>query len=88
MVDDHAMFRAGIRSEIADRVWILGDAGSVGEAIDGIVQTQPQVVLLDVQLRERLTHAFVLMRGVLEGVTQRRRGIRGGKHLAAHRLDV
>lgn len=44
------MFRAGIRSEIADRVWIVGDAGTVDEAVDGITQTQPQVVLLDVHM--------------------------------------
>ena len=50
VVDDHAMFRAGIRSEIADRVWIAEDAGSVSEAITGILETKPQVVLLDVHL--------------------------------------
>ena len=44
------MFRAGIRSEIADRVWIAEDAGSVSEAISGILETKPQVVLLDVHL--------------------------------------
>ena len=50
VVDDHAMFRAGIRSEIADRAWIAGDAGSVTDAIQGILDTTPQVVLLDVHL--------------------------------------
>ncbi|MPZ71966.1 MAG: response regulator [Nitriliruptorales bacterium] len=50
VVDDHAMFRAGIRSEIADRVWIAGDAGSVDEAVEGIIDTAPQVVLLDVHM--------------------------------------
>jgi DNA-binding NarL/FixJ family response regulator len=50
VVDDHAMFRAGIRSEIADRVWIAGDAGTVAGAIAGILDTGPHVVLLDVHL--------------------------------------
>ena len=50
VVDDHAMFRAGIRSEIADRVWIAGDAGTVDEAVEGILSAQPQVVLLDVHM--------------------------------------
>ena len=50
VVDDHTMFRAGIRSEIADRVWIAGDAGTVEEAVDGILQAQPQVALLDVHM--------------------------------------
>jgi DNA-binding NarL/FixJ family response regulator len=52
VVDDHAMFRAGIRAEIADRVWIVGDAGTVKDAVAGIVELQPQVVLLDVHLPE------------------------------------
>ena len=50
VVDDHAMFRAGIRSEIADRVWIAGDAGTVDEAVEGILASQPQVALLDVHM--------------------------------------
>ena len=64
VVDDHAMFRAGIRSEIADRVWIAGDAGTVADAIDGILATQPQVVLLDVHLPDGGGRA------VLEGVRE------------------
>ena len=50
VVDDHAMFRAGIRSEIADRVWITGDAATVDEAVEGIASTKPDVVLLDVHM--------------------------------------
>ena len=50
VVDDHAMFRAGIRSEIADRVWIVGDAGSVEDAVTGIAASDPAVVLLDVHM--------------------------------------
>ena len=50
VVDDHAMFRAGIRSEIADRVWIAGDAGTVDDAVEGILGAKPQVVLLDVHM--------------------------------------
>ena len=50
LVDDHALFRAGIRSEIASRVWICGEASGVAEAIAGIHQHRPRVVLLDVGL--------------------------------------
>lgn len=50
VVDDHAMFRAGIRSEIADRAWIVGDAGTVDDAITAILELQPDVVLLDVHI--------------------------------------
>ena len=50
VVDDHAMFRAGIRSEIANRMWIVGDAATVDEAVEGIARTNPDVVLLDVHM--------------------------------------
>ena len=50
LVDDHTLFRAGIRSEIADRVWICGEAGDVAGAVEGIVRTEPAVVLLDVHM--------------------------------------
>ncbi len=50
LVDDHALFRSGIRAEIADRVWICGEAGDVDTAVAGIVERRPAVVLLDVHL--------------------------------------
>ena len=53
LVDDHALFRAGVRTEldsITDEVRVVGEAGSVGEAVAGIVRTKPQVVLLDVHM--------------------------------------
>jgi DNA-binding NarL/FixJ family response regulator len=50
IVDDHAMFRAGVRAELGDRVKILGDAGTVAEAISGIAAVRPDVVLLDVHM--------------------------------------
>ncbi len=50
VVDDHTLFRAGIRSEIADRAWIVGEAATVADAVAGIAETAPEVVLLDVHL--------------------------------------
>jgi DNA-binding NarL/FixJ family response regulator len=50
IVDDHGLFRAGVRAELEGLVDIVGDAGAVGEAIDRIVETEPDVVLLDVQM--------------------------------------
>ncbi|HEY4025661.1 MAG TPA: response regulator transcription factor [Candidatus Dormibacteraeota bacterium] len=50
VVDDHELFRAGVRAEIGQRVRIVGDAGEVGEAVAGIASTRPEVVLLDVHL--------------------------------------
>ena len=50
LVDDHELFRAGVRNELADVVEIIGEAGSVAEAVPLIRDLDPQVVLLDVHL--------------------------------------
>jgi DNA-binding NarL/FixJ family response regulator len=50
LVDDHAMFRAGVRAEIGTTVDIVGEAATVAEAIAIIRHTSPDVVLLDVHL--------------------------------------
>ncbi len=52
LVDDHAMFRAGVRAELGDRVEVVGEAGTPAEAIAGIVSLRPDVVLLDVHMPE------------------------------------
>ncbi|GGK18735.1 DNA-binding response regulator [Pilimelia terevasa] len=50
LVDDHAMFRAGVCAELAGRVEVVGQAGTVAEAVARIGQLAPDVVLLDVHL--------------------------------------
>lgn len=54
LVDDHSVFRAGVRAELAsasaDQIEIVGEAGTVAEAVRGIRSTQPDVVLLDVHM--------------------------------------
>ena len=50
LVDDHALFRAGVRGELGDAVEIVGEAGSVAEAVPLIRDADPEVVLLDVHL--------------------------------------
>ena len=50
LVDDHGMFRAGVRAELGDAVEIVGEAATVAEAVATIAHTQPDVVLLDVHL--------------------------------------
>ncbi|HEX6345734.1 response regulator transcription factor [Umezawaea sp.] len=53
LVDDHALFRAGVRAEldsISDEIEVVGEAGSVGEAVAGIGHHEPDVVLLDVHM--------------------------------------
>jgi DNA-binding NarL/FixJ family response regulator len=50
LVDDHAMVRSGVRAEIGNDVDIVGEAEDVASAIAVILQTRPDVVLLDVHL--------------------------------------
>jgi DNA-binding NarL/FixJ family response regulator len=50
LVDDHELFRAGVRGELAGLVEIVGEAGSVAEAAPLIRELDPDVVLLDVHL--------------------------------------
>jgi DNA-binding NarL/FixJ family response regulator len=50
VVDDHDMFRAGVRSEIGAAVDIVGEGSDVDTAVKAIVATEPDVVLLDVHL--------------------------------------
>ena len=50
LVDDHSLFRSGVRAEIGHRVEVVGEADDVGPAIEVIDQLLPDVVLLDVHL--------------------------------------
>jgi len=50
LVDDHRLFRAGVRAELGDRVEVVGEAGDVDEAVTVIRSAHPDVVLLDVHL--------------------------------------
>ncbi len=50
IVDDHGLFRAGVRSEIGGHVEVIGEADDVQPAIARIGELQPDVVLLDVHL--------------------------------------
>jgi len=56
LVDDHGLFRAGVRAELErgaagdPPLEIVGEAGSVDEAVAGIAHLEPEVVLLDVHM--------------------------------------
>jgi DNA-binding NarL/FixJ family response regulator len=50
LVDDHQMFRAGVRAELGEAVEVVGEAADVESAVQGIRATDPEVVLLDVHL--------------------------------------
>ena len=70
LVDDHGLFRAGVRAELEGLVDVVGDAGAVGEAIECIVAAEPDVVLLDVQMPDGGGAE------VIRGVSARRPAIR------------
>jgi DNA-binding NarL/FixJ family response regulator len=50
IVDDHGLFRAGVRAELDGLVDVAGDAGTVEQAVATIAAAEPDVVLLDVQM--------------------------------------
>ncbi len=50
IVDDHGLFRSGVRSELGGQVDVVGEAGDVGQAVALISGLLPDVVLLDVHL--------------------------------------
>jgi len=50
IVDDHHLFRAGVRAELDGLVDVLGDAATVEDAVRLVLEAKPDVVLLDVQM--------------------------------------
>ena len=50
LVDDHRLFRSGVRAELGTRVEVVGEGEDVTSAVAAITQTVPDVVLLDVHL--------------------------------------
>jgi DNA-binding NarL/FixJ family response regulator len=50
LVDDHQLFRSGVRAELAGHVDVLGDAATVEDAVRLIVEAEPDVVVLDVHM--------------------------------------
>lgn len=50
IVDDHAIFRAGVKTELEQGVEVLGEASNVHEALRLIEKLTPEVVLLDVHM--------------------------------------
>jgi DNA-binding NarL/FixJ family response regulator len=50
IVDDHELFRAGVRAQLEPEVEVVGEASGVDEAVRLIVEVAPEVVLLDVHM--------------------------------------
>jgi DNA-binding NarL/FixJ family response regulator len=70
LVDDHALFLAGVRSELGDTVEVVGEAGTVADAVPLIKQLDPDVVLLDVHLPDGSGDA------IINGVAAERPGVK------------
>ena len=70
LVDDHALVRSGVKAELQRAVEVVAEAGDVGEAIEQIVRTKPDVVVCDVHLPDG-TAADVIAGTAERGVTSR-----------------
>jgi DNA-binding NarL/FixJ family response regulator len=69
-VDDHALIRSGIRTELGNQVELVGEADQVEAAIEMIIERIPDVVLLDVHMPDGGGRA------VLEGVISQQPTVR------------
>lgn len=54
LVDDHAMFRAGIKAliEADDRFTVVGEASSGDEGVDRVRELKPDIVVMDLSMPE------------------------------------
>jgi DNA-binding NarL/FixJ family response regulator len=70
LVDDHHLFRAGVRNELGGAIEVVGEADEVAAAIELIAERRPDVVLLDVHMPGGGGQA------VIEGVRRTAPGVR------------
>ncbi|HVM09766.1 MAG TPA: response regulator transcription factor [Acidimicrobiales bacterium] len=50
LADDHPIWRDGLRADLSDGFWIVGEAGTAAEAIDVIRSTKPDLVVCDLNM--------------------------------------
>ena len=50
VADDHAIWRAGLRTELGENFHVVGEAGNAKEAIELIGQTKPDLVVCDLHM--------------------------------------
>ncbi len=91
LVDDHAIWRGGVKSMLEDTEFeVVGEASSGQEALEVARQTQPQMVLLDIRmadgdglealksLKRELPQTIVLMLTTYDNPTYMARAVAGG----------
>lgn len=59
IIDDHALFREGVRAALGDRATIVAEADDVQSGIDAVQQHEPDVVLLDLHLTSGSGHEVI-----------------------------
>jgi DNA-binding NarL/FixJ family response regulator len=79
LVDDHELFRAGVRAELDGLVDVVADAATVADAVEAIRALRPDVVLLDVHMPDG---------GGLEVIRRLAPGIAGVQFLALSVSDA
>src|SRR5881275_242997 len=60
LVDDHDLFRAGVRAQLGAGVEVVGEAANVADAVQLIKSLDPDVVLLDVHLEDGSGDAVIV----------------------------
>lgn len=50
LADDHPIWRDGVRADLAEGFWIVGEAGTADEAIDVIRREAPDLVVCDLHM--------------------------------------
>ena len=63
IVDDHSIFRSGLRADLDDTISVVAEAADVASAVSAIVETHPDVVLLGLRESGRV-YAFGNVRPV------------------------
>ncbi len=52
VADDHSIWRTGMRADLGEAFWVVGDAADAGEAIEAVHVHQPDVVAADLSMPE------------------------------------
>jgi CheY-like chemotaxis protein len=83
LVEDHELFASGVRSELGDGFEVVGHAGTVEEAVEGVLSSEPDVVLLDMHLPDALSYRKPIGRpkiGSTSGSVEGRRAASTRRH--------